>query len=100
MRFSKDEKRLWLEDWQQSGKSAWSYAKANGFNPQTFTNWTKAKKTEITKPCFVEVPLQAIMPAKNIPEILIEKGDVLIHIPLSAGCNELRAVMEGLGRIL
>ena len=104
MRYKEDEKKLWLEDWQQSGKSAWGYAKANGLNPQTFKKWTKAemseKFTEDVKPCFVEVPMQSIMPVKNIPEILIEKGDVRIHIPLSAGCNELCAVMEGLGRVL
>jgi hypothetical protein len=38
------------------------------------------------------------MPAATAttPEILIEKGDVNIHIPLMAGRGELRAVMEGL----
>jgi len=100
MRFSKEEKNLWLEDWQQSGKSAWGYAKANGLNPQTFMNWTKTKKAEDVKPCFVEVPMHVIPPLKSIPEILIEKGDVRIRIPLSGGCSELRAVMEGLGRVL
>jgi len=104
MIYSEEEKGMWLEDWRQSGKSAWSYAKENKLNPQTFAKWTKAEKSgkalEKTKQCFVEVPMQAIMPVKNIPEILIEKGDVKIHIPLSTGCSELRAVMEGLGRVL
>ena len=104
MVYSEEEKSMWLDDWRQSGKSAWAYAKANKLNPQTFAKWTKAEKSEKalaeTKQCFVEVPMQAIMPVKNIPEILIEKGDVKIHIPLSAGCSELRAVMEGLGRVL
>jgi hypothetical protein len=26
MQFSKEEKAMWLEDWRQSGKSAWAYA--------------------------------------------------------------------------
>ena len=105
MPYSKEEKNMWLEDWRQSGKSAWAYAKANGLNTQTFVKWTKAEKEEV-KPCFVEVrpsgslPMQAMPQVKSIPEILIEKGDVRIHIPLSAGYNELRAVMEGLGRVL
>jgi hypothetical protein len=38
--------------------------------------------------------MQVITP---IREILIEKGDVKIHIPLSVSVGELRAVMEGLG---
>jgi len=31
------------------------------------------------------------------PEILIEKGEVKIHIPLISGNRELRAVIEWLG---
>ena len=33
-------------------------------------------------------------------EILIEKGDVKIHIPLILGRGEILAAMEGLGRAL
>ena len=102
MKISREEKTMWLEDWQQSGKSAWSYAKANGLNPQTFVNWTKAKKEAGS--CFVEVSRQMsapiMAPAQQVLEILIEKGDVKIHIPLNLGCGELRAVMEGLGGAL
>ena len=97
--YSKEEKAMWLEDWRQSGKSAWAYAKGNGLNTQTFINWTKTG-TE-AKPCFVEVPAgirtQVMKPISQIPEILIEKGEVKIHIPLLLGSGELRAVMEGLG---
>ena len=100
MYFNEEEKRMWLEDWRKSGQSAWGYAKANGLNPQTFLKWTKADKAKETKPSFVEVPVKAIMPVKNDLEILIEKGDMRIHIPLSAGCSELQAVMAGLGKIL
>ena len=97
-KYSEEEKAMWLEDWRQSGKSAWAYAKANGLNLQTFKRWTKAG--EETKQCFVEVPMEVPVPVKGVTEILIEKGDVRIHIPLTAGCGELRAVMEGLGRVL
>jgi transposase-like protein len=104
MKYSEEEKAMWLEDWRQSGKSAWAYAKANGLNFQTFRQWTKpARETETG---FVEVtpaklaPTEILSPTRNHQEILIEKGDVRIHIPLSAGCGELRSVMEGLGRVL
>jgi transposase-like protein len=94
MRFSKEEKALWLEDWRQSGKSAWAYAKENGLCPQTFTRWVKLK-TE-SNSCFVEIPAQVIPPLQFTQqihqEILIEKGDVKIHIPVSLGCVELRAI--------
>ena len=105
MKFSQEEKGMWLEDWRESGKSAWSYAKENGLNPQTFVNWTKTKPEEKkaheeAKQRFVEVPTPIMMVGPQSPEILIEKGDVKIHIPLAMGRNELRAVMEGLGSAL
>jgi hypothetical protein len=103
MQYSKEEKTMWLDDWRQSGKSAWAYAKANGLNLQTFKNWTRNESEE--KQCFVEVTsnpvgLPVIKPVTNMPEILIEKGDVKIHIPLLIDRMELRAVMEGLGSAL
>jgi len=96
MKFSEEEKAMWLEDWENSGKSAWAYAKANGLNPQTFVKWTKAR-TEV-KPCFVELPAPAMTCERREPEVLIEKGEVKIHIPLITGGRELRAVIEWLGR--
>jgi hypothetical protein len=92
------EKAMWLEDWRKSGKRAWAYAKENGLCLQTFVKWTKAKKE--TDACFVEVPAKVIPPLQYVPEILIEKGDVKIHIPICLGRNELRSVMEGLGATL
>jgi hypothetical protein len=97
MKFSKEEKAMWLEDWEKSGKSAWTYAKENGIAPQTFVNWTKKNKGN--KQGFVEVPMKAIrtMQEKYTGEILIEKGEVKIHIPLAIGCNELRTIFGALG---
>ena len=101
MQFSKEEKAMWLEDWRQSCKSAWSYAKENGLNPQTFVRWTKGEPEGKRKAVgFVEVSIQAMSFPVQAQEILIEKGDVRIHIPLAMGRNELRAVMEGLGGAL
>lgn len=97
-KYSEEEKAMWLEDWRESGKSAWAYAKANGLNLQTFKRWTKTGKEK--EHCFVEIPMQVPVAINSVPEILIEKGDVKIHIPLTTGCGELRAVMEGLGRVL
>ena len=98
MLYSEEEKAMWLEDWQQSGRSAWAYAKANGLNTQTFVKWTKAGKEN--QNCFVEVQTQILPPYYQNQKILIEKGEVKIHIPVTIGRNELRAVMEGLGAAL
>ena len=94
MHFSKEEKAMWLEDWRRSGKGAWAYAKENGLVPQTFHKWTKTGNE--TKASFVEVPMQIITPALNGTEILIEKGDMKIHIPPGLRSGALREVIEGL----
>ena len=99
MRLTKEEKAVWLENWKQSGKKAWTFAKENGLVPQTFVKWTKAEKE--TKSCFVEVSAQVIEPLSQAPQIiLIEKGELKIHIPLTVGRDALRAVIEGLGVVL
>ena len=94
MKFSEEEKAMWLEDWRKSGKKAWAYAKENGLIPQTFVGWTKVKTAN--KSCFVEVLAKAA-PVEYEKEILIEKGEVKIHIPLSIGAGELRTIISVLG---
>ena len=103
MRYSKEERQMWLGDWRQSSKSAWAYAKENGLNQQTFINWTKAEKEQ--KQCFVEVPPvinneQLINIPVSFQEILIERGDIKIHIPLTVNNCFVRAIIEGLGAAL
>ena len=98
MRFKNEEKKMWLEDWQASGKSAWAYAKENGLCPQTFTKWTKVKTENESR--LVEVPVKTIQPLQFPQEIMIEKGDVKIHIPLSVGCSELRTVFAAMKDVI
>ena len=97
MHFSKEEKAKNLADWRESNKSAWAYTKEKGINPQTFVNWTKREKQ--IEACFVQVPVR-IKQQSCIPEILIEKDDFKIHVPLSIGSAGLRIVLEGLGAAL
>ena len=94
MQFSTEEKAMWLEDWQKSGKNVWAYAKENGIVPQTFSRWTR--KAKESKSGFVKVPPLIKSMPKQTNEILIEKGEIKIHIPLCISSNELRIVMEGL----
>ena len=103
MRYSEEEKKMWMDDWAESGLSAWAYSRKNGLNLQTFLGWARPKVEE--NHCFVEIPatpvsLQADKGTMRTPEILIEKGDVKIHIPLAISRTELHAVIEGLGAAL
>jgi len=95
--YSKEEKAMWLEDWKQSGKSAWTYAQENGLKPQTFTNWTKGKKE--TKQLLVEIPKRTFQSSRFQQEILIEKGEIKIHIPLEPVLEELQKAIAGLRHI-
>jgi transposase-like protein len=95
-RYSEEEKGMWLEDWRQSGSSLWAYAKENGLNPQTFSKWVKVEKNQSPQH-FVEISPALKEASRYVPEILIEKGSVKIHIPIAINRNELRAVIESLG---
>ncbi|MFP3040744.1 hypothetical protein LQZ19_02870 [Treponema primitia] len=98
-KYSQEEKEMWVEDWKRSGSSLWTYAKANGLSPMTLKNWIKRiyGPAEESAPKFVEVNPQMREQIQHAPEILIEKGDIKIHIPNAINRNDLRAVIEGLG---
>jgi hypothetical protein len=93
-RYSEEEKRMWVEDWKGSGTSQYAYAKANGLNPTTLKNW--AREAEVPQG-FVEVTPQLPVPMGYTPEILIEKGDIKVHIPVAINRQDLRAVIQSLG---
>jgi transposase-like protein len=93
-KYSEEEKAMRLEDWEASGKSIGSYAKEKGLNPQTLRNWEKGKPA---RRGLVEVTPLAAKSLSNIPEILIEKGEIRIHIPLAINRDDLRSVIESLG---
>jgi len=98
MSYTTEEKEMWLEDWKQSGKGPWTYAKENGLIPQTFVGWTK--KGIKPKQSFIEIPKQILQSTRHEQEILIEKGDMRIHIPLEPVLKELHTVISRLGQVL
>jgi hypothetical protein len=93
--YSKEEKAKWLEDWRQSGKKAWLYAKENGLVPQTFNSWTKAGKA--LKQPFVEVP-RHILQTPRLEYVTIEKGGMKLLIPVETVITELRTVIASIGQ--
>jgi transposase-like protein len=94
MHFSKEEKAMRLEDWRLSGKSPWAYAKQNGMIPQTFSRWVKEQADDSRG--FVQLPTAPIAPPET-PRILIEKGELRIHLPLGIAAEELRMIISVLG---
>ena len=97
MHYSEEQKAKWLEDWKRRGKKAWTYAKENDLVPQTFMKWTKAIVKE--KKGFVEIQPRASYTSPP-SEVVIEKDEIKIRIPLSIGGDGLRTIMEVLRVIL
>ena len=97
MKYSAEEKAMWLEDWRQSGKKAWTYAKENGLNTQTFIKWTKQKRQG--EQSLIEIPAKIFQPVRCVQEMIIEKEDVKIYIPLTICVDELRTVFKALGAV-
>ena len=95
-RFSREEKAKWLEGWQQSGQSIYTYARKNGLVPQTFNNWVNGKNNKPSQ-LLVEIPNPLFQLKNPVQEILIEKGDIKIHIPLEPVLNELQKMISGMG---
>jgi transposase-like protein len=93
-RCSEEEKEMWVEDWRGSGKSLNAYARANGLNVQTLKKWTAGPEKA---PGFVEISSEVAEKPPFTTEILIEKGDIKIHLPLAIKGNDLRTVLESLG---
>jgi len=94
MSYTAEEKEMWLEDWKQSGKGAWTYAKENGLVPQTFCGWIKKESRK--RNSFIEIHTKAIVPTSVI---IIEKEDIKIHLPLGMSREVLRTVIEELGLV-
>jgi hypothetical protein len=93
-RYSEEEKRMWVEDWKQSGTSLFGYARTNGLNLATLRNWVKEAEGPQD---FVEIIPKTPGSMEYIPEILIEKGDIKIHIPVAINRQDLRTVIQSLG---
>jgi len=94
MKFSKEERAMWLEDWRKSGKGAWAYAKESGIIPQTFCGWVKREVKNTSG--FVEISNGKKPRQEALQEILIEKGEIKIHIPLSVWVDGAKVILEGL----
>ena len=98
MSFSNEEKNMWLEDWKQSGKKAWAYAKENGLIPQTFCGWVKRAEGKKTTG-FVEIPKQVMWPIVQSQQMVIETEGLKVHIPLTICAEELQTILAALGRL-
>jgi transposase-like protein len=81
-RYSEEEKTKWLTEWEESGKSRWVFAKLQGLNPTTLDKWIRRRETGSGG--FVEISKKFRQDSQISQEILIEKADIRIRLPLRA----------------
>ena len=96
--YTKEEKQEHIKRWKEGGLSKAAYAKSVGVNKHTFYTWTDA--ADKANQGFVELPVAATVSETNTRKIIIEKGDIKIHVPLSVWVEGAAAVMEGLKAIV
>ena len=90
--YTEKERDKHVEKWKTGGLSKAAYAKTAGIHQTTFCRWTHTTKKE--KQGFVEIH-QAKIP-KTTGEIVVEKGSLIIRVPLSSGIKELESVFIAL----
>jgi hypothetical protein len=73
---------MWIDDWQKSGKKAWTYAKENGLIPQTFVICRNKNKNR--------------HPVTTIRDSVIEKGVLKIRLPGGMNGRDIILVIESL----
>ena len=91
--YTKSERQKHLENWKRSSMSKAAYAKSAGIFPTTFYTWIRGM-TGKKKRNFVEVKKQ-LLPNSN-RDIIIEKGSILLRVPLSVAEKELQTIFAAL----
>jgi len=91
-KYTRQEREKFIEDWKNGSLSKTDYAKSIGLKVTTFYKWAEG----IVKPKqnFVEIDPKKI--TNPVREIIIEKGSLTVHIPMSVSNNELQTVLHAL----
>jgi len=91
--YTEKERNEHIENWKNGTLSKAAYAKSAGIVTTTFYKW--AQETKKRKKGFVEIRKKKIL--GTVQEIIIEKGNLTIRLPLSAGAEGLRTVVSAFG---
>ena len=92
-KYGETERLRHVEDWKKGTLSKAGYAKSAGIVPTTFYTWVRQAENKGQR--FVEID-RGIIP-KSIQDMVIEKGSIIIRLPLSIGAKELETIFEALG---
>jgi hypothetical protein len=105
-KYSVEEKAKFIEEWEKSGKSKRAFSRERGLKEQTFGKWFK-KEPEACQQ-FIEVePERAgeqapvdVVSGTGLTgghEMVVEKGDIKVRLPIGVSETGLARVIRALG---
>ena len=106
-RYSREEREWLVEEWGQSGKSKWAFAKELGLSVQTLNNWTRQAETgsrlvEVSEKlgaegesCGSGLPEDRALSAR---EVAAELDGLRVRLPQGATRGDLALVFKALRR--
>jgi hypothetical protein len=96
-RYSEEDKKWFVQEWEKSGKSKWAFATELGLNYQALSKWTRKP---VPAAGFVEVGKKlediAELLSKTVSGIIVEQGSIRVHLPAGFTHNELVLVVQAL----
>jgi len=96
--YSTTERKAFLQEWKESGKSVEEYCREKNIRSTTFYGWTKRQKNNNqTENQFVEVKPKQVKVKSSA--MIIKKSDLKIHILSGAVTSDLKQLLKLLGII-
>jgi len=90
-KYSTEEKSKWLAAWKQSGERPWTFAKEQGLNPQTFSNWVEK---ETSNNSFVELKPAQRITSPDSSMVILEHGELRMKIRTPLSCEECDTIVQ------
>jgi transposase-like protein len=97
-RYSEADKAWLVQEWEQSGKSKWAFAKDLGLPYQTFSKWTSpAKETQGFVEASGKLKEETAEPGERTGcALVVEHGFFRVHFPAGATPKDLAAAVQAL----
>jgi hypothetical protein len=87
---SRDEWRVLVERWRQSGQTRQSFARLAGVNASTLAWWTWKLRAEEPPGAFLDVVVEE---PESAPDFQLEVSGIRVLVPLGFDAGELRRLV-------
>ena len=97
-RYTKQERKDYLDQWRQSEKPGRQFCDENGIKPSTFYSWLKSEKKQQSTKTFIQVKPQGILDVGNSTQcIILEKKGWRLSIPRGFDQEDITSLFHILG---